>query len=68
MCFDPHDDDDDDDNGGDGSGEPTQTLSSNTAWYPSYGSQISRFKGVFLQRKQAWETQKMVHRVIRKGF
>ena len=34
-------------------GEPTQTLSSNTKWYPSNGSQISRFKGIFLHRKHA---------------
>ena len=45
-----------------------QTLWSNTAWYPFLGSQISRFKGIFLQLKQVWETQRMVHRVIGKGF
>ena len=34
----------------------------------SMGPKISRFKGIFLQRKNAWETQWMVYSVIGKGF
>ena len=45
-----------------------QTLWSNTAWYTFLRSQISRFKGIFLQLKQVWKTQRMVYCVIGKGF
>ena len=43
--------------------EQMKTLCSHIAWYPFHGSQLSIFKGFFLQLNHACGTQSMIKRV-----